>query len=44
VPTTSSGSLGQRSSLSSIVLVPPEVNVEETPSIPSVSSLRSLFA
>ncbi|KAJ7916318.1 Endonuclease/exonuclease/phosphatase [Mycena leptocephala] len=44
VPTTSNGSLGQRSSLSSIVLVPPEVNVEETPSIPSVSSLRSLFA
>ncbi|KAJ7476908.1 Endonuclease/exonuclease/phosphatase [Mycena galericulata] len=35
---------GHRSSLPSSVLVPPEVNVEETQSIPSVSSLRNLFA
>lgn len=43
-PAASNGSLGPRSSLASIVVVPPEVEVEETQSIPSVSSLRSRFA
>ncbi|KAJ7165620.1 Endonuclease/exonuclease/phosphatase [Mycena crocata] len=37
-------SLGHRSSLSSSVVIPPEVNVEEAQSLPSVSSLRNLFA
>ncbi|KAJ7740624.1 Endonuclease/exonuclease/phosphatase [Mycena metata] len=44
-PPTPNGSLGHRSNLSSSSLVlSPAANVEETQSVPSVSSLRNLFA
>ncbi|KAJ7683580.1 Endonuclease/exonuclease/phosphatase [Mycena rosella] len=39
-----SGSPSPRSSLSSVAVVPPEVNIEETQPTPSVSSLRNMFA